>query len=214
LGDDPRAVDRVTPHTDLAAAVRDADYVVEAVSENLPLKQKLFAGDREARPPGTRSWPATLRSFRSPTSWAGLKRRDRALGTHWWNPPTLVPWSRSSARSGPRRWAIDFTIKLHADAGKTPVHVKKDVPGFVGNRLQHALWRECVALVQNGICDAETVDTVIKASFGRRLAVLGPLENADLVGTDLTLAIHNTVLPDLDRTPGALPYLQELVKAG
>jgi 3-hydroxybutyryl-CoA dehydrogenase len=58
------------------------------------------------------------------------------------------------------------------------------------------------------------VDTVIKASFGRRLAVLGPLENADLVGTDLTLAIHNTVLPDLDRTPGALPYLQELVKAG
>jgi 3-hydroxybutyryl-CoA dehydrogenase len=92
--------------------------------------------------------------------------------------------------------------------------VKKDVPGFVGNRLQHALWRECIALVQNGICDAETVDTVIKASFGRRLAVLGPLENADLVGTDLTLAIHNTVLPDLDRTPGALPYLESLVRDG
>jgi len=110
--------------------------------------------------------------------------------------------------------AIDWTIRLHADAGKTPVHVKKDVPGFVGNRLQHALWRECIALVQNGICDAETVDTVIKASFGRRLAVLGPLENADLVGTDLTLAIHKTVLPDIDRTPGALPYLESLVADG
>jgi 3-hydroxybutyryl-CoA dehydrogenase len=112
------------------------------------------------------------------------------------------------------RAAIDWTIRLHAEGGKTPVHVKKDVPGFVGNRLQHALWRECIALVQNGICDAETVDTVIKASFGRRLAVLGPLENADLVGTDLTLAIHRTVLPDLDRTPGVLPYLEGLVAAG
>ena len=79
------------------------------------------------------------------------------------------------------------------------MHVKKDVPGFVGNRLQHALWREAIALVEHGICDAETVDTVIKASFGRRLAVLGPLENADLVGTDLTLAIHKTVLPDIEQ---------------
>ena len=97
--------------------------------------------------------------------------------------------------------AIDFTMKLHAAAGKTPAHVKKDVPGFIGNRLQHALWREAIALVEHGICDAETVDTVIKAAFGRRLAVLGPLENADLVGTDLTLAIHKTVLPDIDSRP-------------
>ena len=102
-------------------------------------------------------------------------------------------------------------MALHADAGKTPVHVKKDVPGFVGNRLQHALWREAIALVEHGICDAETVDTVIKASFGRRLAVLGPLENADLVGTDLTLAIHKTVLPDIDSRPGPSPYLEQLV---
>jgi 3-hydroxybutyryl-CoA dehydrogenase len=116
------------------------------------------------------------------------------------------------------RWtspeAIDWTMRLHADAGKTPVHVKKDVPGFVGNRLQHALWRECIALVENGICDAETVDTVIKASFGRRLAVLGPLENADLVGTDLTLAIHKTVLPAIDKRSGPSPYLKKLVKDG
>ena len=104
--------------------------------------------------------------------------------------------------------AIDWTMALHQAAGKTPVHVKKDVPGFVGNRLQHALWREAIALVEHGICDAETVDTVIKASFGRRLAVLGPLENADLVGTDLTLAIHQTVLPDIERRPAPSPYLE------
>ena len=105
-------------------------------------------------------------------------------------------------------------IALLRSVGKTPVHVKKDVPGFVGNRLQHALWREAMALVQEGICDAETVDTVVKASFGRRLAVLGPLENADLVGTDLTLDIHENVLPHIDRTPGPLPYLKALVAEG
>jgi 3-hydroxybutyryl-CoA dehydrogenase len=109
---------------------------------------------------------------------------------------------------------VAFTMALHADAGKKPAHVKKDVPGFIGNRLQHALWREAIALVENGICDAETVDTVIKAAFGRRLAVLGPLENADMVGTDLTLAIHKTVLPAIDSRPGPSPYLEKLVKDG
>jgi 3-hydroxybutyryl-CoA dehydrogenase len=105
-------------------------------------------------------------------------------------------------------------MALHRDAGKTPAHVKKDVPGFIGNRLQHALWREAIALVENGICDAQTVDAVVKASFGRRLAVLGPLENADLVGTDLTLAIHKTVLPAIDSRPAASPYLEKLVSDG
>jgi 3-hydroxybutyryl-CoA dehydrogenase len=105
-------------------------------------------------------------------------------------------------------------MALHKAIGKTPVHVKKDVAGFVGNRLQHALWREAIALVEHGICDAETVDTVIKAAFGRRLAVLGPLENADLVGTDLTLAIHNTVLPEIESRPSPSPYLEKLVAEG
>jgi 3-hydroxybutyryl-CoA dehydrogenase len=103
---------------------------------------------------------------------------------------------------------------LLSAVGKTPVRVNKDVPGFIGNRLQHAMWREAIALVQNGVCDAETVDTVVKASFGMRLAVLGPLENADLVGTDLTLAIHEHLLPDLDRTAGPVPYLRALVEQG
>ena len=98
--------------------------------------------------------------------------------------------------------------------GKRPVRVEKDVPGFIGNRLQHALWREAISLVENGICDAETVDTVVKESFGRRLAVLGPLENADLVGTDLTRDIHGAVLSDLETRPGPSPYLESLVQSG
>ena len=144
----------------------------------------------------------------------GLKHRERALGTHWWNPPFLVPLVEVIGTRMDLAGGIDFTMELHADAGKQPAHVKKDVPGFIGNRLQHALWREAISLVENGICDAETVDTVIKAAFGRRLAVLGPLENADLVGTDLTLAIHQTVLPAIDSRPGPSPYLEKLVADG
>jgi 3-hydroxybutyryl-CoA dehydrogenase len=210
LGDDPSAVERVTPQGDLTVAVRDADYVVEAVLEDLALKQKLFV---EIEP---HVRPDTI--LASNTSvipitriMEGLKDRSRALGTHWWNPPYLVPLVEVIGTQWTSQPAIDWTIALHKAADKTPVHVKKDVPGFVGNRLQHALWREAISLVEHGICDAETVDAVIKASFGRRLAVLGPLENADLVGTDLTLAIHQTVLSDIESRPGPSPYLEKLV---
>ena len=213
LGDDPAAVDRVTLERDLAAAVRSADYVVEAVSENLELKQKLFA-DIEANVRPDTILASNTSVIPITAIMGGLKRRERALGTHWWNPPYLVPLVEVIATEWTTPAAIDFTMKLHADVGKTPVHVKKDVPGFVGNRLQHALWREAISLVENDICDAETVDTVIKAAFGRRLAVLGPLENADLVGTDLTLAIHQTVLAAIDARPGPSPYLEKLVAQG
>jgi 3-hydroxybutyryl-CoA dehydrogenase len=213
LDDDPKAVERVTPVANLATAVRDADYVVEAVLEDLPLKQKLFAEiEKYVRPETILASNTSVIPITKIMK--GLKRRDRALGTHWWNPPFLVPLVEviETQWTGPA--AVDFTMKLHAAAGKKPAHVKKDVPGFIGNRLQHALWREAIALVEQGICDAETVDNVVKAAFGRRLAVLGPLENADMVGTDLTLAIHKFVLRDIDSRPGPSPYLKKLVKSG
>ena len=213
LGDDRKAAERITPVAELAASVRDADYVVEAVLENLPLKQTLFAEiEQHVRPDTILSSNTSVIPITKIME--GLKRRERTLGTHWWNPPFLVPLVEVIETQWTSPQVVDFTIKLHAAAGKKPAHVRKDVPGFIGNRLQHALWREAISLVENGICDAETVDNVIKSAFGRRLAVLGPLENADMVGTDLTLAIHQTVLPDIDGRPGPSPYLEKLVKDG
>jgi len=213
LEQDVTAYERVKPTGDLAEAVREADYVVEAAPEDLPLKQKLFAEiEQHVRPDTILASNTSVIPITQ--IMGGLKHRERALGTHWWNPPFLVPLVEVIGTEWTSQGAIDFTMKLHADAGKTPAHVKKDVPGFIGNRLQHALWREAVSLVERGICEAETVDTVIKAAFGRRLAVLGPLENADMVGTDLTLAIHKTVLPDIDSRPGPSPYLEKLVADG
>lgn len=213
LGQDPSAAAGIEPCEVLADAVRDADVVFEAGPENLQLKQQLFAQIETFAPRA-----ALLASNTSviPISriMGGLRHRDRALGTHWWNPPYLVPLVEVIQTADTSAKSMQRMTELLAAAGKAPVTVRKDVPGFVGNRLQHALWREAIALVQSGVCDAETVDTVVKSSFGRRLAVLGPLENADLVGTDLTLAIHDTVLPDLDRSAEAQPYLRELVASG
>jgi 3-hydroxybutyryl-CoA dehydrogenase len=105
-------------------------------------------------------------------------------------------------------------MALMASIGKQPAEVKKDVPGFIGNRLQRALWREAISLVENGVCDAATVDAVVKSSFGRRLAVLGPLENSDMVGVDLTQSIHGYVLPHLDRSTAPSPLLDRMVGDG
>src|SRR6202158_2175146 len=213
LGDDQHAVERVTAVANLATAVRGADYVVEAVLEDLPLKQKLFGEiEKHVRPDTILASNTSVIPITSIMQ--GLQKRERALGTHWWNPPFLVPLVEVIETQWTSPQAVDFTMKLHAAAGKKPAHVKKDVPGFIGNRLQHALWREAIALVEHGICDAKTVDDVVKASFGRRLAVLGPIENADQVGTDLTLAIHDVVLPAIENRPGPSPYLQDLVANG
>jgi len=213
LGEDESAVAQVRPCVDLGEEVRDVDYVVEEVFEDLALKQKLFAEiETHVRADTILASNTSVIPITSITG--GLKRRERALGTHWWNPPFLVPLVEVIETQWTSPDAVTWTMDLHRAAGKQPAHVKKDVPGFIGNRLQHALWREAIALVEHGICDAETVDAVIKASFGRRLAVLGPLENADLVGTDLALAVHNVVLPAIDSRPGPSPYLQKLVADG
>lgn len=213
LGRDAAAADRVHPCATMEEAAGEADVVVEAVPEDLDLKRRVFLAMEAVAPPhallasNTSAIPITR--IVEP-----LRNRSRAMGTHWWNPPHLIPLVEVVRTPDTADAAVSAMMDLLASIGKTPVHVRRDVPGFIGNRLQHALWREAIALVQEGVCDAETVDTVVKAGFGRRLAVLGPLENADLVGTDLTLAVHGHLLADLDRSPGPQPLLRELVASG
>ncbi|MCR0983352.1 3-hydroxyacyl-CoA dehydrogenase family protein [Roseomonas populi] len=213
LGEDESAADRATPVADLAEAVRNADFIVEAALEDLPVKQDLFARI-EAACPAHAILASNTSVIPITRIMEGLRDRTRALGTHWWNPPFLVPLVEVIGTEWTAPEVIERTMELHRALGKIPVHVKRDVPGFVGNRLQHALWREAISLVENDICDAETVDLVVKNSFGRRLGVLGPIENADLVGTDLTLAIHRTVLPAVESRPGPSPLLEKLVQEG
>lgn len=204
---------RVEVQPELEAAAAGADWVFEAAPENLELKQDVFARLDAAAPAG--AILATNTSvMRVGEIAARAARRGRIVGTHWWNPPFLVPLVEVVQGPETDPVVIDRTIGLLRSLGKQPVHVRRDVAGFVGNRLQHALWREAFDLVDQGVCDAETVDTVIKAGFGRRLAVLGPIENADLVGLDLTLAIHEYVLPRLNPPSEPSPGLRRRVERG
>ncbi len=211
LGFDPSSVERITLHRALKAAVENADIVFEAAPENLELKQGIFADISKVTKPG-----CILASNTSviPIGEIAAKAEDagrRILGTHWWNPPYLIPLVEVIQAPQTDPVYIEKCIHLLKRVGKLAVHVKRDVPGFVGNRLQHALWREAISIVAAGICDAETVDLVVKNSFGIRLPILGPLENADLVGLDLTLAIHNVILRHLEASPEPSPLLAHYI---
>jgi 3-hydroxybutyryl-CoA dehydrogenase len=198
---------------ELERAATDADWVFEAAPETLALKQQLFERLDAAAPPD--AVLATNTSvMRVGDVAARARRRGRIVGTHWWNPPFLVPLVEVVQGPETEPATIDRTLSLLEALGKTAVHVRRDVAGFVGNRLQHALWREAFDLVDKGVCDPETIDTVIKAGFGRRLPVLGPMENADLIGLDLTLAIHEYVLPELDPPSEPSAGLRRRVEAG
>ncbi|MEL6564970.1 MAG: 3-hydroxyacyl-CoA dehydrogenase NAD-binding domain-containing protein [Pseudomonadota bacterium] len=212
-GDIDAAIGNVRVTASLAEAVGDADVVFEAAPEKLDLKQAIFA-DVEAHAPAAAMLASNTSVIQITKIMGGLTSRHRALGTHWWNPPHMIPLVEVVKTEWTDPYVAQSMVDLLRDAGKTPVIVEKDVPGFIGNRLQHALWREAISLVENGICSAEAVDDVVKASFGRRLAVLGPLENADLVGLELTQDIHAQVLFDLETRPDPSPYLQTLRDQG
>ena len=167
IGGDVAALDRVEVVDDLAACVGPADFVIEAAPEDLELKQSLFA-DIERLAPAEAILASNTSVIPIAKVMGRVRRKERALGAHWWNPPYLVPLVEVVRAQETSHAAVAATMALLRQAGKRPVEVKRDVAGFVGNRLQHALWREAIALVAEGVCDAKTVDDVVKLSFGAR----------------------------------------------
>jgi 3-hydroxybutyryl-CoA dehydrogenase len=207
------SVERIKTTMELKEALAGALFVIEAVAEQLDLKQKLFQEMDSLSSPD--AILATNTSVISITEIAArAKNRGRIVGTHFWNPPYLIPLVEVVPGNETSPLTVDLTYDLLKSVGKHPVKVKKDVPGFVGNRLQHALWREAISIVDQGIADPATVDEVIRNSFGIRLPVLGPLETADMVGLDLTLQIHNYILKYIERSTEPAPILKQKVEKG
>jgi len=204
---------RINTTADIASACEDCDFVFEAVFENLELKQRTFADlDRLCQKRAILCSNTSVISITEIASEA--EHRERILGTHFWNPPYLIPLVEVVRAEGTADWCTTATYDILARVGKHPVHVHKDVPGFVGNRLQHALWREAFAIIDEGICDPSTVDEVIRNGFGLRLPILGPVETADMIGLDLTLAIHDYILKHINADPSPSTTLQAKVAAG
>ncbi|MFZ8198655.1 3-hydroxyacyl-CoA dehydrogenase family protein [Alteromonas portus] len=210
IGGDIAATQYVNVVSDIEAAVATADVIIEAVPEKLALKQEVF---RQIQPFVKSTAIVTSNTSVIPIKdiFDGLDFQNQVVGTHWWNPPYLVPLVEVVESEKSSTNVIENMMALLTFVGKKPVHVKKDVPGFVGNRMQHALWREAIALVNDGVCTAEDVDVVVKNSFGLRLPQLGPIENADLIGLDLTLDIHNVILQSLNADKSPSPVLQDQV---
>ena len=205
-------LDNIITTADLGTACEGSAFVFEAVFEDLELKQSLFADLDSLCPPETILCSNT--SVISITEIAKKSQhRERIVGTHFWNPPYLIPLVEVVQAEESAEWCITATYDLLERVGKHPVRVHKDVPGFVGNRLQHALWREAFAIIDEGICDPATVDEVIRNGFGLRLPILGPVETADMVGLDLTLAIHNYILKYINADPTPSTTLQAKVEA-
>ncbi|MGV1029661.1 MAG: 3-hydroxyacyl-CoA dehydrogenase NAD-binding domain-containing protein [Dermatophilaceae bacterium] len=196
----------------LDEAVAGADLVVEAVVEDVEVKAALFGQVSRLVPAAVLATNTSV----LPVTAIAREAADPALvvGTHWWNPPDLIPVVEVVLGRHTDPAVAQRVSALLRELGKLPVLVHKDVPGFIGNRLQHALWREAFALVSEGVADAETVDLVVRNTIGLRLGQMGPIENADYVGLDLTVAIHDAVLPGLDRSTEPNPLVRELVAKG
>ncbi len=193
--------------------VKSAQLVVECVLEDMELKQNLFAQLEDYVAEDTIF--CTNTSVMSPTEIsAKCKHKERLCGTHFWNPAFLIPLVEVVKTPATTDEVAETVMDILTKAGKKPVLCKKDVPGFIANRMQHALWREAISIVERGIADAKTVDDACKYSFGLRLPYLPPLVNSDMVSTQLTYNIHSYVLKDLEDRHDASPLLKEMLDEG
>jgi len=205
------ALGRVRPSTALDDAA-GAEMVVEAVTEDLPLKHAIFGDLDRICPP-----PAVLASSSGqPASRlvARVRHRGRVVAAHFWNPPQLIPLVEVCAGPETDPDVVPWVCDALRRAGKSPVVLDREIDGFIGNRLQFALLREALALWAAGVASAEAIDLAVKTSFGRRLSVTGPLESADVGGLDTMHAFSAFLFPGLDRSTEPPAAMGRLVGEG
>jgi 3-hydroxybutyryl-CoA dehydrogenase len=197
----------------LKETVTGARFVIEAVDDELRVKQSLFQEMERYSSPIAVLATSTL-GLRVTEIAAGIQAKERVVGTCFWPPVYLNPLVEVVGGLDTLPDVIDYTCNLLKTAGKYPVMIKRDVPGLVGNRLQYALLREAMALVEDGIADPETVDEVVKKGFGSLLPVLGPLENADMNGLDTTYRLHAYISKFIKNTSIPSSLLENKLDAG
>jgi len=196
-----------------AAEWAGVGLVIEAVPEQLPLKRKVFAALEKLAPAGV---PLASNSSSFPISeiGAGLATQGRMLGLHFFMPAHLVP-AVEVVRGGKTDEAVAQAVTaIMRSVGRKPVQVARDIPGFLGNRLQHALMREAIALVEQGFASPEDVDTVVRYGFGFRYIAAGPLLQKDHSGIDIHCAAAATMYPHLTNTAEPSPLIRRLVERG
>ena len=215
LADPPQAKEaagRLFPSTDPEGAARSAQLFVESIAESLPVKQDYFARLDKV------SSETILCSNTSGISITDIAakctRPERVLTTHFWNPPHLMPLVDVVVGKRTDMKIAEQVVALLKACNKVPVLVRKDVPGQLGNRIQHAMVRECMHIVAEGIATPEDVDLAVKAGAGLRLPVYGVFEHADMVVLELVKAVQDYVVPDLSTAQGAAAIHNEKIANG
>jgi 3-hydroxybutyryl-CoA dehydrogenase len=191
---------------------RDAELVIEAVPEDMALKRALFG-----RLDSICAADAILASSSGHLVSElvdEVGRRERVVASHFWYPPQLIPLVEVCAGPATAPGIVPRLCAILRAVGKEPVVIDKEVPGFIGNRIQFAALREAWALWASGVASAEAIDAVVRNSIGRRLGVTGPIESADLGGLDTMVAFARFLQPHLDAAPTPPPALEALVAAG
>jgi 3-hydroxybutyryl-CoA dehydrogenase len=207
------ALGRVRTSVRLAEAVHDADLVIEAVFEDLELKQGIFRELDALCPPHTLLASNTSGLLPSLLA-AATQRPDKVLVAHFFYPPSLLPLVEVVRGPQSGDAAVAAVVDLLKAMGKSPIVVQKEAYGFIANRLQFALQREALHIVEQGIASAQDVDVAVKDGFGRRLAVAGPFEIAEPIGWDLELRIQQYLLPHLANSPEPSRLLVDKVERG
>lgn len=208
-----KALGMVEKATDISAAVQDADMVFEAVFEDVKVKQEVFAAIDSNCP--DRAILCSSTSGLSPNDiGAHIKHQDRMMVTHFWNPPYLVPLVEIVPHDRLSEEARDLAFTFIEKLGKVPVILKKDFPGHIGNRLQHALYREALYLIEQGVADPTDIDKVVLASFGPRFSTIGPMEYFDSCGLDLHEKVQSYLYPTLCNAPEPQKILIDNIRAG
>jgi 3-hydroxybutyryl-CoA dehydrogenase len=208
-----KCLDLVFVSGDLQSFCNGPQIIIEAISEDMTVKRDTYRALEKYIAPDT-----ILASNTSALSITDigevLAHKSRFLGTHFWNPPHIIPCVEVIKGAATSEDDFNTVYDLMEKVGKVPVKVLKDVPGFLGNRLQHAMWREAISLKENGIASAEDIDKVVKYGFGIRMSFIGPLETADLAGLALTRDIQKYLFPYLASSSEPSPALDTLVAEG
>ena len=204
---------RIRPTTDLAQAVAKARLVVEAVPEDLALKQALFA-ELERLAPEDAILATNSSGLPIAESAAKINSGWRVVGSHFFLPAQIIPLVEVSRGPETSDAVMQWTCDHWRACGKEPVRIEKDLPGYIANRMQGALVREATHLLAEGAASAEDIDKAVRMGFGLRYLVSGPLEQRDLGGLDLHAALAGELWPHLDRSTGPFPFVKEMVARG
>lgn len=196
-----------------ADAVREAQFVTEAMREDLSAKQELFQSLERDIADDT-ILASNSSTFPISQSGAFLKRPERAVVTHWFNPPHIVPTVEVVGSPLTNEPTIQATLELLRRSGKLAIRINQELPGFLVNRVQIAVMREVWDLLDRGVASIEDIDAAIQGSMGFRLAALGPLRIHDFGGLDVQTAVYRNLTPEISSSTTVPPTIQRIVDDG